>query len=172
MNELLNDLIESVKSHYTVLHVDYPKSGQAALDLPPREVHAVLAFLKAQGYRQLSMLSCVDWITDGQFQLVYLLFNWDAGLRLQIRTRIDRAHPEFTTVTNIYPGAKYYERDVHEFFGVVFAGNPDSGKPLFLEKWDDLPPMRKDFDPQAYSDRKYPARQYKADFDTKAGEGL
>lgn len=171
MNEMLNDLIESVKSHFTVLNVDFPKPDQAALDLNPREVHAVLAYLKAQGYRQLSMLSCVDWIADSHFQLVYLLFNWETALRLQVRTRIDRDNPTFTTVTGIYPGAKYYERDVHEFFGVRFDGNPDSNRQLFLENWDDMPPMRKDFDPQAYSDRKYSARQYKADFNTKAGDG-
>jgi len=170
MNEMLSDLITTIQRQYTVLNVDYPAAGQAALDLKPSEIHAVLAFLKAQGYRQLSMLSCVDWIAENQFQLVYLLLNWEAGLRLQVRTRIDREKPTFTTVTGIYPGAKYYERDVHEFFGVEFVGNPDSYKHLFLENWDDIPPMRKDFDPQAYSDRKFPARQYKADFNTKAGE--
>lgn len=171
INLQLKELTEAVAKSYAVLHTDFPKPDQAALDFQPGDVHAVLAYLKGQGFRQLSMLSCVDWIEDGQFQLVYLLFNWEAGLRLQVRTRIDRAHPVFTTITGIYPGAKYYERDVHEFFGVEFNGNPDSFKPLFLENWDDMPPMRKDFDPQAYSDRKYQAREYKTDFNTKAGEG-
>jgi len=116
------------------------------------------------------MLTCVDWIEENEFQLVYLLMNWELGVRLQVRTRIDRDNPVFTTVTNIYPGAKYYERDVHEFFGVEFEGNPDSYKQLFLENWDDMPPLRKDFDPVAYSDRKFPKREYKKDFNTKAGE--
>lgn len=171
MNEMFNDLIILIKKHCSVQNVDYPKNGQAAMDLDPGEIHTALALVKAQGYRQLSMLSCVDWIKDGQLQLVYLLFNWDSGLRLQIRTRIGRDNPKFMTVTNIYPGAKYYERDVHEFFGVEFAGNPESYNHLFLENWDDMPPMRKDFDPQAYSDRKFPARQYKIDYNTKEGEG-
>ena len=85
-------------------------------------------------------------------------------------TNVDRDKPVFTTITNIYPGAQYYERDVHEFFGVEFEGNPDSYKQLFLENWDDIPPLRKDFDAVAYSDRKYPARKYKANFSTEAGE--
>lgn len=171
MNEKLMDLIESVKANYQVLAVDFPQKGQVALDVKPQEIHSVLTFLKTQGYRQLSMLSCVDWIADRQFQLVYLIFNWDTAVRMQVRTRIDRADPKFVTMTGIYPGVKYYERDVHEFFGVTFEGNPDSNKPLFLENWDDIPPMRKDFDPQAYADRKYTARVYKTDFETKEGDG-
>lgn len=36
-------------------------------------------------------------------------------------------------------------------------------KPLFLELWDDKPPLRKDFDPLEYSKRKFPGREYKKD---------
>ena len=170
MNKNIANIVESVSAKFGVLHVEYPKNTQAALDFQPRELHAALAFVKSQGFAQLSMLSCVDWIEDGEFQLVYLLFNWEQGVRLQVRTRIDRANPKFATVVSIYPGAQYYERDVHEFFGVEFEGNPMSYKQLFLENWDDMPPLRKDFDSKAYSDRKYPVREYSKDF-TKAGEG-
>ena len=170
MNKELNIITDEIKSRFECLNIDNPADNQAAFDFNTRDIHSVLAFAKALGFRQLSMLTCVDWIEDHKFQLVYLLFNWQTGIRLQIRTRIDRDNPRFVTITAIFPGAKYYERDVHEFFGVEFEGNPDSNKPLFLENWDDLPPLRKDFDPKAYSDRKYPARNYEKDFNTKAGD--
>jgi len=64
------------------------------------------------------------------------------------------------SILPIYPGCKYYERECHEFFGVKFPGNPDYEKQLILENWDDIPPMRKDFDPEAYSTRKFPQREY------------
>jgi len=166
----MNEIISKLQDKYDVLGVDTPKGNQAALDFHSRDIHSALAYVKAKGFIQLSMLTCVDWIEENEFQLVYLLMNWELGVRLQVRTRIDRDNPVFTTVTNIYPGAKYYERDVHEFFGVEFEGNPDSYKQLFLENWDDMPPLRKDFDPVAYSDRKFPKREYKKDFNTKAGE--
>lgn len=170
MNKNIEKVVESIKAKFEVINAEYPKDNQAALDFSSRDIHAVLAFLKGTGFRQLSMLSCIDWIDDKEFQLVFLLFDWDAGIRLQVRTRIDRDNPKFTTITDIYPGAKYYERDVHEFFGVEFEGNPDSYKQLFLENWDDMPPLRKDFDSQAYSDKKYPVREYKKVFNTKAGD--
>ncbi|MEX1377703.1 MAG: NADH-quinone oxidoreductase subunit C [Eubacteriales bacterium] len=169
MNKEIKNLVKEIKSKFELLGEDYPKDNQAALDFNSRDIHSVLAYVKSQGFTQLSILTCVDWIKDNQFQLVFIVFNWKTGIRLQVRTRIDRKTPQFNTITAIYPGAQYYERDVHEFFGVEFIGNENSYKQLFLENWDDMPPLRKDFDSQAYSDKKYPVRKYKADF-SKAGD--
>jgi len=169
MNKNVADLVKDIESKFDVSNVDIPKENQVSFDFDKRDLHAALSYIRNQGWIQLSIISCVDWIDDGEFQLVYIVFNWENPIRIQVRTRIDRNDPKFDTVTSIYPGAKYYERDVHEFFGVVFAGNPDSNKQLFLENWDDIPPLRKDFDSKAYSDRKYPVREYKADFSKKAG---
>lgn len=170
MNNNIKTFVDDIKSKYELLGVEYPKDTQVSFDFKSRDIHSVLAYVKAHGWLQLSILTCVDWLEENKLELVYLVFNWENGIRLQIRTKIDRDKPLFNTITSIYPGAKYYERDVHEFFGVEFKGNPDSYKPLFLENWDDMPPLLKDFDPQAYSDKKYPAREYKKDFTKKAGE--
>ena len=170
MNKDMMNLVDDVKSKFNLLNVDYPKDNQVAMDFEKEEVHAVLAHVRAQGWIQLSLLTCVDWLEENKFQLVFLVFNWQNGIRIQIRAKIDRDAPQFTTITGIYPGAKYYERDVHEFFGVEFEGNPDSYKQLFLENWDSIPPMRKDFNSQEYSDTKYTAREYKRDYRRGAGE--
>lgn len=170
MNKYIKELVADIKSRFVSLGEDYPKDNQVALDFKENEVHAVLAFVKSQGFRQLSILTCIDWIENNEFQLVFIVFNWESGVRLQLRTRIDRSKAQFNTITSIYPGAQYYERDVHEFFGVEFIGNADSYKQLFLENWDDMPPMLKDFDSQKYSDKKYPVREYKTDFSKKAGD--
>ena len=170
MNNIIEDFVKEIRSKFDLLDAEYPALNQVSLDFNSDEIAAALAHVKASGWKQLSLLTCVDWIDENKFQLVYLVFNWENGIRIQIRTAIDRENPKFATMTSIYPGAQYYERDVHEFFGVEFEGNADSYKHLFLENWDDIPPMRKDFDSLTYSNKKYPARKYKADFNTKAGD--
>jgi len=170
MNNNVNDLVNDIKSKFKVLNVEHPKENQVSFDFKKEDIHSALSHIRSKGWVQLSMLTCIDWLEDNEFQLVYLVFNWEQGIRIQIRTRIDRDNPTFGTAVNVYPGVKFYERDVHEFFGVVFDGNPDSNKQLFLENWDDMPPLRKDFDSVAYSDKKYPVRKYKADFSSKAGD--
>ncbi|MDC0559151.1 NADH-quinone oxidoreductase subunit C, partial [Candidatus Izimaplasma bacterium] len=90
--------------------------------------------------------------------------NWEKPVYIQIRTRIDRENPSMDSILPIYPGCKYYEREVHEMFGVKFPGNPDYHKQLVLEAWDDMPPLRKDFDPRAYSDAHFAKREYSETF--------
>lgn len=168
----MNSIIDDIKNKFKIINSEKITESQVAFDIDKNEVHSFLSYIKSIGWRQLSLLTCVDWILDNEFELVYVLFNWDNGIRIQVRTRIDREKATYRTITNIYPGAKYYERDVHEFFGVKFEGNPDSLKQLFLENWDDIPPLRKDFDSKAYSDKKYSSRTYNKNFNNKAGETI
>lgn len=137
---------------------------QVAFEIETCDIHHVLTVLKNAGWKQLSYLSAIDWLEDNVFEVVYIVFNWDRPVYVQIRSKIDREHPEVDSILPIYPGAKYYERECHEFFGIAFPGNPDYEKQLILEQWDDIPPLRKDFDPRAYSDRKFPKREYPQDF--------
>lgn len=111
----------------------------------------------------MSLITCIDWIAEKEFEIVYTLFNWETGTTLMVKTRVDRDNPILPTVMEIWPTAKYYERDIHEFFGVKFEGNPDL-RPLILEKWEEIPPMRKDFDSLKYSKEHFPERAYNVDF--------
>jgi NADH-quinone oxidoreductase subunit C len=166
MNNLKNELC----SRFTIENTDIVTHDQIAFDVENNELHSLVSCLKSMGWKQLSMITCIDWIDEGHFQLVYILFNWENPIRIQVRTRVERDNPVFRTITTIFNGAKYYERDVHEFFGIEFVGNPDSKKQLFLENWDDMPPLRKDFDSKAYSDKKYTKREYTTNFETRSKE--
>lgn len=153
VNQSFNVIEQKVLSQYQVSFV-----------VEKNDVHQLLATLKAAGWIQMSYLSAIDWPEDKQFELVYILMNWVEAVHVMIRTRIDRENPVMNSILPIFPGAKYYERECHEFFGIAFPGNPDYEKQLILEGWDDIPPLRKDFDPRAYSERKFPQRQYTEDF--------
>lgn len=137
---------------------------QIAYELKQDDIHKTLGYLKNAGWIQLSYLSAVDWPDTNEIEVVYILMNWKKPVHIQLRTRIDRENPVMPSIISIYEGAKYYEREAHEFFGVKFPGNPDYEKQLILEKWDDMPPMRKDFDPRQYSDAHFVGREYSHDF--------
>lgn len=158
--ETIAFLDKELNDRFIVIHTDYINEHQVAYDVNVGEFHSILSHLKTLGWTQLSTLTCVDFIKDGKFQLVAILFNWEKAVYIQVRILLDRMKPLFRTITTIYPGAQYYEREVHEMFGVEFEGNEDSYKGYFLELWDDLPPLRKDFDSRAYSDKKYEKREY------------
>lgn len=153
---LLGQLFEGVS-------IEKVDPRQYKLITPPEKTIPVLEFLKEKGYSHLSILTCIDWIAEKKFELLYILFNWGTGVTLLVSTYVNRDNPIFYTVKHIWPTAEYYERDVHEFFGVKFEGNENCEKPLILELWNDLPPLRKDFDPLEYSKKHYPDRDYKKD---------
>ena len=153
-----------------VLLVEKPDKNQISFEIAKSDIHHLLSVLKTSGWKQLSYLSAVDWPEENKFEVVYVLFNWDQPVYVQVRTKIDREEAEVDSILPIFPGAKYYERECHEFFGIKFPGNPEYHKQLILEQWDDIPPLRKDFDPSAYSDRKFPSREYPQDFSVKDPE--
>lgn len=162
--EFVNELVcGSVK----VIKTEVIDNFQVSFEIKKNDVHLLLTKLKSAGWIQLSYLSAIDWLEENKFELIYILMNWDKPVYIQIRTKIDRENPVMDSILPIFPGVKYYEREAHEFFGIAFPGNPDYKKQLILEGWDDIPPLRKDFDPKAYSDKKFPQRDYPEDYAVK-----
>ncbi|MDT8337132.1 MAG: NADH-quinone oxidoreductase subunit C [Candidatus Izemoplasmatales bacterium] len=169
MNSMNNikEVEDLVNKTVKVLKTENIDKNQVAFEIEKLEVHLLLMVLKSSGWIQLSYLSAVDWPDENKFEVVYIVFNWEKPVYVQVRTKIDREDPVMESILPIFPGAKYYEREAHEFFGITFPGNPDYEKQLILENWDDIPPLRKDFDPSAYSARKFPSREYPQDFSVK-----
>ena len=165
--EFVTNLVEN---NIKVLSTEVVDKYQVSFEVKKEDVHSLLTLLKTSGWIQLSYLSAVDWPLDNEFEVVYIVFNWDKAVHIQIRARLDRDTASINSILPIYPGCKYYEREAHEFFGIKFPGNPDHEKQLILEEWDDIPPLRKDFDPRAYSDRKFSKMEYKNDFVNKDGK--
>lgn len=95
----------------------------------------------------LETITGVDWIGEGQFEVIYDFSRYDFEIcRVVIRTRVDRNTPQVPTITHIFAGANWHERETHDFFGIVFEGHPHL-IPLLLPEDADFHPLRKDFKP-------------------------
>ena len=69
----------------------------------------------------------------------------DSGKVSKITLNVPKQRPIVESITKDYPNADYYEREIHDFFGVEFEGNMNLHLKLFLpEDWDKKPPMLKD----------------------------
>jgi NADH-quinone oxidoreductase subunit C len=126
-------------------------------------VLSMLSRLKAMGFNHLTLVSCVDWIEEEEFELIYILspymadnetYTDEGKLHVILKTRISREKPVFQTVTPIFPNAEPYERELHELFGVDFQGHKRL-IPLLLEGEHRIPPFRKDFDTRKYVEEVY-----------------
>ena len=110
--------------------------------------------MKSLGFEHLSNITCVDWLIHNRFDVTYNVWSYTHRIHAVVKVGVGRDEPEVPTVLNVWPQAEAYEREIHEMFGVRFAGNPDLS-PLFLHNWRDIPPLRKDFDTVEYASKAY-----------------
>ena len=128
-----------------VLECDYAVHGYHldAQVAPDQLLDAVTILDKAEFF--IESITGVDWIKDGQLEVVYDFSRYDFDTcRVVIRTRLDRNNAEVPTITGIYAGANWHERETHEFFGIKFKGHPHL-IPLLLPEDADFHPLLKDF---------------------------
>ena len=123
---------------------NYAKKGfHLDVKVAPADVVRAAQILLGQEFF-LEAITGVDWIKEGQIEVVYDFNHWRTLCRVAIRTRTERATPEVPTISAIYSGANWHEREAHDFFGVKFSGHPDLS-PLLLPEDADYHPLLKDF---------------------------
>ena len=128
----------------TVPSVDLQTTMYVTADALP----AVLQALRDRGdlaFTFLAELTAVDlWPTEPRFELVYIVVSPAHRLRLRLKVRLNGEGAHVATVTGIWPGANWLEREVWDMFGIVFDGHPDPRRLLMPEDWDGYP-LRKDY---------------------------
>jgi NADH-quinone oxidoreductase subunit C len=123
---------------------DYKTKGyHLDVVLPPGKVVVAVEILKREDFF-LEAITGVDWIDEQQLEVVYDFNHFAELCRVVIRTRLNRNDPEVPTVSNIYQGANWHERETHDFFGIKFTGHPNL-EPLLLPEDADFHPLLKDF---------------------------
>lgn len=111
--------------------------------VPPERVAEAGRILDAACFT-LEAITGIDWLEQGRIEIVYDYTHFDSGRRVMVRAFIRRDEPELPTLSKIFPGANWHERETHDFFGVLFTGHPDL-TPLLLQEDADFHPLRKDF---------------------------
>ena len=136
--------------------------GQSTLIVEPSDLHAVLAFLKTSAggdYCFLSDIAGIDYLNyptkmPGRFAVVYNLQSHSRDDRFFVKVFLDATLPTDGTVedpalflesvTDIWAGAEWMEREVFDMLGIRFRNHPDLRRILL---WETYPghPLRKDY---------------------------
>lgn len=112
----------------------------------PREL--LVAFMRAAhevGFKMFVDLCAVDYLRrDPRFEVVITLLSLDAPARLRVRVPVPGPNPRVPSITAVYPGANFYEREAYDLFGIDFPGHPDMSRILLPDDWEGYP-LRKDY---------------------------
>ena len=129
----------------------------ASLVVATKDLTAVCRCLKeTERFRcdYLANLTAVDYPAVGgagppaTIEVVYHLYSMaHKHGPVTLRVKLDRSNPVVDSVTPIWRGAEFQEREVYDLFGVTFTGHPDLRRILM---WDEFVghPMRKDYVPE------------------------
>lgn len=108
----------------------------------------------AAEFTQISDITAVDFPTrDQRFEVVYNMLSVRHNSRIRVKTYADEASP-VPSITSLYDGANWYEREVYDLFGVFFVGHPDLRR-IMTDYGFDGHPLRKDFPLTGYTELRY-----------------
>lgn len=121
--------------------------GEVTLKLAdPERIAEVCEFAKKSlSYDMLLDVTSIDnYGEDPRWMLVYELYGTGHGCHLRLKTEVSEEKSELPTVTGVWRGADWHEREIYDMMGVRFRGHPDLRRILM---WDGYPyfPLRKDF---------------------------
>lgn len=146
MNE--EALIEQIKAGFGV-EGEVRRERRVWINIAPEQIVSFCEYAKSIGFVHLSAVSVTDLLEQEQFELTYHLWSYQDNILVTARVRINRNEAVIDSIGSVWVGANVHEREMHEMFGVHFAGNPDLSE-LYLEDWSGPPPFRKDFDTREY----------------------
>ena len=103
------------------------------------------------GFTYLVDVTVVDYLTVKfpRYEIVYLLHrfgeNYEENLKIRLKAALEQDSPAIDSVTSVWSGANWLEREAYDMFGITFRGHPDPRRILMPEDYDQFP-LRKDFD--------------------------
>ena len=119
------------------------------VQVKPAAVPEIARFLHDDPEMSFDMLSdilSVDYPEDeDRFEVIYLLKSLPRNHRLRLKARVPEDNPTIQTVTSVWKGANFLEREVYDLMGIKFSGHPDLRRILLPEDYEEGHPLRKDF---------------------------
>jgi len=117
--------------------------NELTVEIEPSKIVEAVGRVKRQlGFERLTSVTGVDrFPAEPRFEVVYHLQSIAGKKRLRLKARVSG---EIDSVTAIYSGADWYERETFDLFGIRFLNHPDLRRIMMPEEWEGHP-LRKDY---------------------------
>jgi NADH-quinone oxidoreductase subunit C/D len=122
--------------------------GDASASVRPDRLLDIARFVRDEPALRFDMpldITAVDYIgQQPRFEVVYHLYSTAHHHRLRLKTRVAEDDPTVASVTPVWVGANWLERETYDMYGVRFAGHPDLRRIYLYEEFEGHP-LRKDY---------------------------
>ena len=146
---MLSIVVEKTKSRFSSSILGTKEfRGEVTLSVKKEDIVAVCTFLRDDEdcrFDYLSDLCGADAYTpENRFEVIYNLYSLANKERLRLKIFTDESDLHVPTVTSVWPGAEWPEREAFDMFGIIFDGNKDLRRMYMPEEFEHFP-LRKDF---------------------------
>lgn len=125
--------------------------GEMTITVRPESIAQICQALRDHeqlAYNYIADITAVDWLErDPRYDVVYHLLSLATYAVVRLKAQVgdeETPNPEMPTVTTVWPGADWFEREIYDLFGIRFAGHPNQIRILMPEDWVGHP-LRKDY---------------------------
>lgn len=116
-----------------------------AFRVPRENLLDAMTYLQQElGYDHLACITALDW-KEGNLEVVYNLWSYAKNRPLAVRVPVSADDAVVPSVTSLWKGADWLEREEYDLMGIRFDGHPDLRRIMLPEGWDGHP-LRKDYD--------------------------
>ena len=151
----MHPLLDALKAKFpdAVLSVeDHGSRAELSARVAADRILDVMAFLHddpGSAFDHITDVCSADYPEDHErFEVIYHLLSLPHRTRIRIKARVTEDDPRIASVTGIWKGANFMEREVYDLMGIRFTGHPDLRRILMPEDYDEGYPLRKDFPTQ------------------------
>jgi NADH-quinone oxidoreductase subunit C len=146
----LRQLAERLQEHFATGFVKAVEwRGDLAVTVTRETLHEVAQFLRddpAMDFDYIVHVSSVDWPDDEErFEVVYEFYSIKKRHRIRLKTRVPEADCVVDSLTDLWKGADFMEREVYDMMGIRFRRHPDLRRILMPDDYTEGYPLRKDF---------------------------
>jgi NADH-quinone oxidoreductase subunit C len=142
------DIVEALKGAVPDLQIEIvPSIDQPTLAVAREQIVAACTALRDTPSLRFTCLdlTAVDWWPgEPRFQVVYHMVSFERAQRLRLKVALPGEDAHVATLSTLWPGANWLEREVYDLFGIVFDGHPDLRRVLMPDDWEGYP-LRKDY---------------------------
>jgi len=153
MEKKLQSIVGKLEKEFGGIVSEY--RGDVSVVIPVDNIAAVCQQVQGSGFELLSALTAVDyWPQENpRFHVIYRFTSISANLVLTLRVPVPGINPSLPTVSHLYRGANWRERELWDMFGIKFQGHPDLRRILMPADWEGHP-LRKDY-PLGYEEPQF-----------------
>lgn len=162
MDDALKEIAEYLAAEQSGATSEWTiERGELTVRVPCHQIVEFLRFLRDDP--RLAFISFVDicgvdWPgREKRFDVVYHLLSPSQNARIRIKLATDETTP-VPSVTPVFPGADWFEREAYDLYGILFTGHPDLRR-ILTDYGFDGHPLRKDFPLTGFAEVRYDDEQ-------------